>query len=330
MSKSLLLCFALFLGLQANRDQVNSEDNATSEKTETQTMSERHNFNLPLKTAGGTQLWTDHLWRCGFRVQQNALTGHWRLLDEANVRRAWGNRSQCENMLELLCPSKDQPQGQHYVVLLHGLMRTSGSMKPLEPVLTKAGMPNCLRFSYASTRCSIGQHAAALRELLEALPADSTFSFVGHSMGNIVVRHLVGDLQSDGDQHALLPRCKSMVMLGPPNQGAAIARRLGKTKLFEWVTGQGGIELGPQWDEFNARLATPPFPFHIVAGDIDPPIANPLVDGSGDYVVSVEEAKLDGSTSFQTVPVLHSFLMSNPDVMQKTADLLGQPEVEQD
>ncbi|WP_235034289.1 esterase/lipase family protein [Roseiconus lacunae] len=335
MRKIMLLCLAVTLSIQCGRNRVaagdsvnghrQSESHHTEQRqAETGTMPERFNFNLPLKTAGGTQLWTDHLWRDGYRVQRNALTGHWRLLDRDNIRRAWGSRPQCESELERLSPKSQVSGGQHYVVLLHGLMRTSGSMKTLEPVLAEAGMTNCIRFSYASTRQSIGQHAAALREIIEDLPADSTFSFVGHSMGNIVVRHLVGDLQREGDPTNILGRCQSMVMLGPPNQGALIARRLGKTKLFEWVTGQGGTELGARWEQFESNLATPPFPFHIIAGDIDPPIGNPLTSGDGDFVVSVEEAKLNGASSFQTVPVLHSFLMNAPDVMQKTAELLVQ------
>ncbi|WP_143544125.1 esterase/lipase family protein [Rhodopirellula sp. MGV] len=322
MQRSLLLCFALIVSLQCHRHQVHSDEHNLSEHQEHQSMTDRTNFNLPIKTAGGTQLWTDHQWRNGYRIQQNALTGHWRLLDSQNVRRAWGSRMQCQAALEGLCPKAETSASTHYVILLHGLMRTSGSMKSLEPVLAEAGLPDCIRFSYASTRFSIGKHSAALREVLEDLPNDATFSFVGHSMGNIVVRHLISDLQLEGDPHHILDRCQTMVMLGPPNQGAAIARRLGKLKLFEWVTGQGGIELGPEWEDLQAKLATPPFPFHIIAGDINPPIANPLVDGESDYVVSVDEAKLDGSASFQTVPVLHSFLMSTPDVMHKTAELL--------
>jgi len=284
---------------------------------------ESPNFNLPLKTAGGTQVWTDYRWRDGFRVQRNALTGHWRLLDADNVRRAWGTKPQCLVALDQNCPKTAATVPQHRIVLLHGLMRTSACMRPLERQLADRGMPNTIRYSYASTRAAISEHAAALRELLEDLPPDDTFSFVGHSMGNIVVRHLVGDLQNDGDPANLLPRCRSMVMLGPPNQGAAIARRLAPTGLFGWITGPGGMELGAYWETIKDKLAVPPFPFHIIAGDIQSPIVNPLVDGNGDFVVSIEEAKLDGAASFHTVPVLHSFLMDSDQAIEKTLNLLG-------
>lgn len=287
-------------------------------------MPDAPNFNLPLKTLDFTQIWTDYRWRDGFRVQQNALTKHWRLIDPANYRRAWGTKEQCLDALNEKCPQDANREPRHHVVMLHGLMRTCGSMKPLETELAEIDIDHSIRFSYASTRGSVGQHAAALRELLEDLPEADTFSFVGHSMGNIVVRHTIGDLQTSGDPKQILPRCQTMVMLGPPNQGAMIAERLAPTKVFGWVTGQGGMELGALWEELEPKLSTPPFPFYIIAGDVTTPIANPLVGGDGDFVVSIEEAQLDGAAGFYTVPVLHSFLMDNDDAMTKTIELLKQ------
>lgn len=276
------------------------------------------------KTAGGTQVWTDHAWVDGNRIQQNALTGHWRLLARDNTRITWGTRQHCETSLaQLIAKASPAPNCERVVILLHGLMRTHHSMMQIEKDLRATDDAEIIRFSYASTRCSIGDHAAALRELLEGLPEDTRISFVGHSMGNIVTRHLIGDLQRDGDPKNLLPRCESMVMLGPPNQGAAIARRINAAGIFDVITGKGCRELGGEWQAFADRLATPPFPFAIVAGDLSSnPIQNPLVDGASDFVVSVEEAQLDGAEQFYTVPVLHSFLMNNEKARELTIDFL--------
>jgi pimeloyl-ACP methyl ester carboxylesterase len=291
-------------------------------KAEDPDVADAPNFNLPMKTTDYTQIWTDYRWRQGYRVQKNALTGHWRLIDDENYRRAWGTKQQCIDSLDEKCPEKLDAQPKHRIIMMHGLMRTCGSMKALENQLAENGLPDAIRVSYASTRGSISEHAAALRELLEHLPRNDTFSFVGHSMGNIVIRHMIGDLQADGDPGRILPRCMTMVMLGPPNQGAMIAERLAPTKVFGWVIGKGGLELGVLWDKLEPHLAVPPFPFHIIAGDISPPVANPLVDGNGDFVVSLEEAKLEGAASFNTLPVLHSFLMDDQTVMNKTIELL--------
>ncbi len=280
-------------------------------------------LNLEWKTGGGMQFWTDHLHRQGYRLQQNAITGHWRLLDADNIRISWGKRSTCEAVLNRKCPeqtTKAAPKST--IILLHGLMRTRGSMSSLEKELLSQGFPEVIRFSYASTRGAISDHAAALREVLENLPAETEFRFVGHSMGNIVVRHLVGDLEKE-DSKKVLPRCKSIVMLGPPNQGATIARRLAPTGVFGWITGAGGLELGPEWEKLKKNLATPGFPFAIIAGDVSSQvIQNPLTEGSGDFVVSVEEAKLEGAQWLRTVPVLHSFLMDDPSVQKWTIEFL--------
>lgn len=281
-------------------------------------------FNVPIKTGGGTQLWTDHAYRDGYRIQQHAWTGHHRLIDAGDVRRCWGSREECQSELDRLAPPPaEDASPRHAIVLLHGLMRTNHCMKPLETKWSGDADTDIIRFAYASTRNSISDTAAALREMLEGLPPTTTFSFIGHSMGNIVVRHLVGDLQRDGDPQGMLPRVQSMVMLGPPNQGAAIARRLAPTGVYGWVTGKGGMELGPDWETFSTKLATPPFPFLIIAGDVsDNLVQNPLVDGSGDFVVSLDEAKLDGAVAIETVPVLHSFLMSDPDTQKRTVDFI--------
>lgn len=283
-------------------------------------------LNVSLPTLGGTQLWTDHVIRGGYRVQRNSLTGHYRLLDESNIRRAWGSRADVEAVLDECMPvtSVSDGDGEPRIILLHGLMRTSQSMRSMEKALHEAGHENTVRFSYASTRQPIAEDAAALREVLEGMPRDETFSFIGHSMGNIVVRHLVGDLQADGDPHGILTRCESMVMLGPPNQGAAIARRLSNFGVFRTMVGKGAVELGRDFDQVRDRLAVPPFPFMVVAGNVtDAPISNPLTDGAGDFVVSLEEARLDGAATMIEVPVLHSFLMDDADIQRRTIQFIA-------
>ncbi len=310
------------LNQEAASDETTQEQPVPSDESKPTKPSR---LNVPTKTAGGTQLWTDYAWRKGCRVQQHALTGHWRLLDAGNVQRAWGTKAQCLESLELLMPRPEESdKPQRTVVLLHGLMRSARCMKPLEAALKEAGVETVIRFSYASTRCSISDHAVALREVLEGLPPNTRFSFVAHSMGSIVIRRLVGDLQRDHDPQGILPRCQALVMLGPPNQGAAIARRLAYTTgLYGFITGQGGLELGPQWDDFVEHLATPPFPFAIIAGDLsESRLQNPLVDRSGDYLVSVEEAKLAGSEQFHIVPVIHSKLMTDTRAKQLAIEFL--------
>ncbi len=279
---------------------------------------------IPIPTFGGLQVWTDFSYRQGYRIQHNTVTDNWRLLDGNDRRWMWGTRAQCEAFLnKVVKRSQSKLAPQRCIVLVHGLMRTKHSMTPLTNVLQKKCDCEIVSFSYASTRGKIGEHAAALQEFLESLPETWTLSFVGHSMGNIVIRHLIADLQDDQKHSELLSRCQRMVMLGPPNQGAAIARQLSSLGMFEWIAGKGAMELGPDWDEFSESLATPPFPFSIIAGQVEnKAIQNPLLDNASDFVVEVDEARLEGSESFVVVPALHSFLMKDAQVQEFVADFL--------
>lgn len=294
---------------------------ASGEQVANDEQLERSFLNLQTPTLGGKQLWTDFQWRNGWRIQQNVLTKHWRLLDANNIRHAWGTRAACDAALNLRQPSKQLPT-THAVILMHGLGRTSASMRSLAEYLSHESFGTTICLEYASSRDSISQHAAALREVIEGLPTDVRLDFIGHSMGNIVVRHAIGDWQQ-ADKLNVLNRIEHVVMLGPPNQGASIARQLARTGVFGWFAGEGALELGKKWHELEVKLATPPCPFGIIAGRLsEKSISNPLVDGASDFVVSVEETKLEGAADFLEVPVLHSFLMDSPEVQLAVATFL--------
>lgn len=275
--------------------------------------SKRGHLNVPMRTLGGQQFWTDHRWWHGWRLQHNLFTGHWRLIDERDIRRAWGSRDACLAALTRRQAEVTVPEPPNsVVVLLHGLMRSSDSMAPMATAFSARGDSLPISFSYASTQSSIEDHAAALREWVEHLPGQPKVSFVGHSLGNIVVRRTIALWQRDGDPERVLSRLHRVVMLGPPNQGSSIARRLATLGLFEKVTGTSGQELGAVWDDLQQRLATPPCPFCIVAGDLsESSLKNPLLAGKSDFVVTLEETRLDGAAEYVTLPVLHSFLMSD-------------------
>ena len=276
--------------------------------------------NLPFPTLGGKQFWTDRRWRAGWRIQQNAVSGHFRLISPANLRFAWGNLSACEKSLNEHVPSSEF-KASTAVILLHGLSRSTSSMVGLGKAIDREADCQVVYFEYASTRASIAHHAAALREVVSSLPKGKQICFVGHSMGNIVVRHAIADWQRTKDQQTL-DRLGSVVMLGPPNQGASIARELGKLGLFKVITGDGGMELGPGWAGLEQHLAVPPCPFGIVAGRLPSYISNPLVGEEGDFVVGVEEARLEGAADFLEVPRMHSFLMDDPEVQRATIHFL--------
>ncbi|MEM9657594.1 MAG: hypothetical protein AAF961_04450, partial [Planctomycetota bacterium] len=124
-------------------------------------------FNLPIRTGGGKQLWTDVFLHGDWRIQRHALTGHHRLLDDKNTRRAWGGIDACRSAFERLRKERPLPPiGNEVVITLHGLGRTRNAMAGIGRYLADEGGYDWLNMSYASTRAPVDAHAEALASVL--------------------------------------------------------------------------------------------------------------------------------------------------------------------
>lgn len=271
---------------------------------------------FPVPTMGGKQLWADELFFYRWRIQRNVLTGHCRLLDENNLRYGWGTFDQCKAKLEQIKRARAMPPMRgKVVVVLHGLFRSRTSMSKLCEHLGEQGGYTVLNVGYASTQREVGSHAKALERIVDNLDGVDEISFIGHSMGNVVIRHYLGDLA--GHPPRTRPRFCRFVMLAPPNQGSHLAAVFANNVLFKEIVGDAGQELGHQWPELERRLATPDFEFGIIAGGKNNAKGyNPLLAGDNDGTISIETTKLAGARDFVVVPVLHSFIMDNARVQQ--------------
>lgn len=277
--------------------------------------------NWPLKTTGGMQFWTDWKNVGGWRIQENSKTGHFRLVDNQDIRRAWGNFSHCQGELNRqLAAGKLIPVKGRVVILLHGLVRTSNSLNTMESYLKNVGY-STVNFGYASSRKKVGDHAAALKSVIDGLGNEVTdIYFVAHSLGNLVIRrylHETEDRLSGGQGD---PRIRRIVMIGPPNQGSKVARTFKNSQIFRACAGQSGDQLARDWDRLKPKLATPKVEFGIIAGgQSGDMLGNPLIRGKDDYTVSTEETKLIGATDFLVRPLLHGTMMNQPLVLEATA-----------
>jgi pimeloyl-ACP methyl ester carboxylesterase len=283
---------------------------------------------LPVPTLGGKQFWADELFFHQWRIQRNVFDGHCRLLDPRDRRCASGTYEECCAAMERIKRQRGlPPMTGKAVVVLHGLVRSRSAMDALCRYLHERGGYEVFNVGYPSTQADVAEHARSLRRVIENLDGIEEINFVGHSMGNIVIRHCLGDLarqepwkQSAGavaaDRRAVA-RFHRFVMLGPPNQGALMAEVFANNVLFKEVYGDAGQQLGRDWPELEKRLATPSFEFGILAGGKGNPKGyNPLVPGDNDGVVSVDAAKLAGARDFAVLPVLHSFMMDDAKVQQ--------------
>ena len=175
-----------------------------------------------------------------------------------------------------------------------------------------------VNFSYASTRGTLSDHAKALHHMLQHLQGVQEVSFVCHSLGNLVVRRML-----DQESPLNYSRVSRMVMLGPPNLGAQLARRFQKNLLLNLVWGKSGKQLARNWDHVETELATPDFEFGILAGGAgESRFSNPLIQGEDDLIVSVEETRLPGAADFRRVTAYHTWLTSSEEVKVLTVRFL--------
>jgi len=283
---------------------------------------------LPMPTLGGKQFWADELLFHQWRIQRNVYTEHCRLLDGRNLRHASGTYDECLAVLEQI--KKDRrlpPMKGKAVVVLHGLGRSRASMESLCQFLREQGGYKVFNGEYPSTRSDMAEHARKLRHIVNNLHGIEEINFVGHSMGNIVIRHYLGDLARQdptkqsanaaaADRHAKM-RFGRFVMLAPPNQGALLAATFADNFLFKEIAGDAGQQLGRDWPELEKRLAMPDFQFGIIAGGKGNDKGyNPILVGDNDGVISIETAKLAGAHDFVRLPLLHSFIMDNAKAQQ--------------
>jgi pimeloyl-ACP methyl ester carboxylesterase len=283
---------------------------------------------IPMPTLGGKQFWADELFFHQWRIQRNVFSDKYRLLDERNRRHASGDYDECLKVLNRIKRDRHLPPMKgKAVVVLHGLGRSRSSMESLCRYLREKGGYEVFNVEYPSTQSDMAEHARALRHIVNHLDGVDEINFVGHSMGNIVVRHYLGDLDRQ-DPTKLSPNAAAadrrskakfgrFVMLGPPNQGALLADALADNILFKEIAGDAGQQLGRDWPDLEKRLATPNFEFGIIAGGKGNDKGyNPILKGDNDGVVSVATAKLPGAHDFARLPLLHSFIMDNAKVQE--------------
>lgn len=282
-------------------------------------------------TLGGMQYWTDHLVCHEWRIQRHVKFGQFRLLKPSNRVAQTGTYETCRQTFDLVRRQPDFPPIPATVLVsVHGLGRTRNSMSAIGKYVSEKGGFGWINFGYASTRAEIAENARALRTALDELAslkreqdahAESTddsgirFHFLAHSLGNIIIRRMLSDIERDDPNRLRTAwRVGRMVMLGPPNQGSAMANLLKNSHTFRLLAGSSGQDLGAEWDALRDRLITPQVEFAIIAGGrSDDQGYNLLLTGDDDLIVRVEETRLSGAADFAVIPSVHTYLMDRSE-----------------
>ena len=142
-----------------------------------------------------------------------------------------------------------------------------------------------------------------------------TIHFVTHSLGGILVRHYL--------ENADIDHLGRVVMLGPPNQGSEIVDAYRKVPGFRWFTGPAGLQLGTGAASIPRTLGPVTFDVGVIAGtqSINPILSSILPD-EDDGKVSVESTRVEGMADHVELPVTHTFMMRNEDVLEQVVHYL--------
>lgn len=275
---------------------------------------------IPRPTLGGSQFWSDQHFFHEWRIQRRADSDNYRLLDSREWQHAAGTFEDCLARLEEIKREQNlEPMKGNAAVLVHGLAAPRWSMRLLGRHLHKHAGYKIFNVEYASTRCTIDEHAQSLASVIQSLEGIEQINLVGHSLGNVVIRRYLAGQAGAIDTWRPDPRIRRIVMIAPPNHGSLAATKLSDKGLFKTVFGTSGQQLGVEWEALESRLATPRVEFGIIAGGRGNGRGfSFLLPGDDDGRITVDTTRLAGAADFVMVPMLHELIANDPRVFDHT------------
>ena len=204
-----------------------------------------------------------------------------------------------------------------HVIVLHGLVRSPSSMARMCAALQQAGF-SVANIAYPSRSETI--HDLTEKTLAAALDDEAArradrIHFVGHSLGAMLVRDYL--------RHHRVEKLGRVVMLAPPNRGSEVADRLRHWRLYRWINGPAGQELGTDPASAPLMLGHVDYPVGVIAGDRTINWINSLmIPGVDDGKVSVESTKIKGMADHVVVHTAHPFIMKNRRAISQTIHFL--------
>lgn len=202
-----------------------------------------------------------------------------------------------------------------YIVLLHGIFRTSRHMSKLAKYLESHGY-NVLNLNYPSTKQPLEELIDIVwQDICSKIKQQKTVNFIGYSMGGLLVRAILSK-----HRPAILGR---VVLLSPPNKGSEVADFLQNNWLYKKLYGPAGQQLITDQTAIAHLFKDIDYECGIIAGNcsIDP-FSSLLINGENDGKVSIESTKLNGMKDHIILGVTHTFFPYNKEVQKQTLHFL--------
>ena len=202
------------------------------------------------------------------------------------------------------------------VLLIHGLARTSGSMKKLVEPFEQLGH-QVVNVNYPSRKKPIEELSTlAVKELgYDHCATGSTVHIVTHSLGGILARYYL--------THHELEQLGRVVMLAPPNQGSEVVDNLRKVPGFKLMNGKAGLQLGTDANSIPKSLGPVDFDLGVIAGSKTfNPLLSQYLPNPDDGKVSVASTRVEGMKDHIVLPVTHTFMMRSKAVIEQTLQFI--------
>jgi esterase/lipase len=198
-----------------------------------------------------------------------------------------------------------------YVVILHGIARSSSHMQPLAESLKKEGY-DVINLDYASTKHTLRELTTSIhKDLSIKLMEDKPIHFIGYSMGGLLVRALLAKQKP--------VKLGRVLQLAPPNHGSEVSDFLKDNILYKKIFGPAGQELTTNNKYTEKLLGNVDYELGIIAGNSTmDPISSYIIKGEDDGKVSILSTKINGMKDHVVVSSSHTFFPSNEDVQKQT------------
>jgi len=205
------------------------------------------------------------------------------------------------------------------VVVIHGALRSQAGLWPIVWYLRRLGF-DARPFGYHTRAQTLAQHGERLEAFIGDWLGEATprLGILTHSMGGLVARAYLARPGA-----AAQSQRQRVVMLAPPNQGAALAERMRDFRPFRWLYGAAADELQPGR---VASLAPPPASASVLVmagGRRGSEVGySRRIAGNNDGLVSVAETALPGVIP-EFVGGVHSTLQWRPEILRRAARFLA-------
>ena len=215
----------------------------------------------------------------------------------------------CKNVISFsMSTNKDE-----IIILVHGLWMKGPELSYIRYKLWRQGY-KIYQFHYASIFKTPEENADKLFEFISKIDVP-VIHFVAHSLGGIVVEHLLDKYE--------LNQSGRVVLIGAPINGSAVAAYLSKTKYLKYLLGKSIIKglLGdaPNWN-YKRKIC-------VIAGTkgigIGKLLAGKILQQPNDGTVNLHETQLTRADEFHEIPRSHFLLLVSNKVINIIVDFLS-------